>query len=1031
MNGVIFRLLTRGPGLWLDVGGREQTAGTPKEQCLLAILLMSPNQAVSVEKISDRIWGEPPSDTTRRTIDRYVTKIRRQLRPLADRVRIIGKQGTYTILVDPESIDVCRFNRLHIEADAAAQQDALERAIELYRAAESLCGGDPLAGLPGTWARAMGRVLADKLFEIRRARIALEVRLGRYTKALNELPGMVEQRPDDEILAAHLMTALAASGRRTEALAVYRTTRAYVVETTGLEPGRHLVKLHQRLLRADDELTDEPLGDVPRLNPFPDDVPHFVGREREMELIAAVRADRKGAGLVVIEGMPGVGKTALAVHAAHHLADGYPQGRLYLDLKAHDPEQPPLDARTALAELLRMTGVPPSRIPATLDERSAMWRKRAATLRAIVILDDADGLEHIRPLLPGDPDQMSGLMLVTSRVRVDLIPGMRRVPLRELTERDSATLWSRLTDDGPPPVATRRMLRICAGLPLAIHELALRLREPGGNPLIRRVPKITEAVRLSYRRLPAERQRAFRRLGLYPGEDMTVDVVSVLTGMARDAAEELVDALLRRHLIEEGEHGRYRLHRLVRGVARDLARQDDPARDNRAAERRLLCHYIQAVDAADRALFPNRWKTFTVPENDGREPLDSATAQAWFDAEWRNVLKLARYAAEHEWQAQCAQLTHLMAEYLDFQHLYAEAAQAHTLAVRACGDTGDRLAMARAALDLGLVRFRTAFYDESIHQVEKARGIYEAHGCLREKAKCLEWLGLAHYGKDRRRKALAVWGEAADIYRDLGDKKGTADVLRYGAMARWGLGRFADSDRLFDEALRIYREIGDRYSEIKTLNNKGHVAQSTARHREADRLYRQALVILKNLTGQDNHAILDHNQGDLHKYRKQYETALECYGRALAAYQESGDRQNQIDVLNGIAEVYLDMARPEVAFRHFQEAKIMAEDVGCRSQEARALAGIAATRRDLDHHEFALRLYDEALAMVREIDDPLQQAKILDGQALTLLRSGDRDGARMAWREARGLYEDMGLSEFAEAITLHLQTHGGISGHAD
>lgn len=1005
----------------------------------MAILLMSPNQAVSVDEISYRIWGEHPPAEYPKTIDRYVTRIRGRLRRLfGDRVKLRRKQGTYTLEVDPEAVDVCRFHQLRDEASDAERRNALERAIELYRAAESLCGGDPLAGLPGAWARRVAQELREKLFRIRRARIALELRLGRYNQALDELPGLVERHPDDQALAGYLMRALAATGRQAEALAVYRRTRAYFTENFGIEPDQELFELHQRIL--DGGIGRRSPGDrrdVPGPSTLPEDIPHFVGRKNELEQIATVRADRQGGGLVVIEGMPGVGKTALAVHAAHRLAAGYPDARLYLDMQAHDPERPPLDPRTALAELLAMLGIPRRDIPGTLDERAALWRRWMADLRALVILDDADGLEHVLPLLPADPERWPGLVLVTTRSRTELIPGMRRIPLNVLPDGDAATLWAQLTGEKQEQSASGRLRRLCAGLPLAMTELARRPASATDYAAARRFPQVQQAVWCSYRRLTAEQQRAFRRLGLFPGDDMSADVVSVLIDSSPDVALAQVAALRQHHLLDEGASGRFRFHPLIRAIAQELARSTDPERDRRGTGTRLLHHYLQTAEAADRAMFQHRRRR-NVPALAHRLPAPTpAAAREWFDAEWRNLLKAALHAAEHEWQTECAQLMHLLAEYLDFRQLYTHAAAGHERAVRACRDIGDQYAMATASLDLAFARYRTAYYAEAMHHAMEAQRIYEALGCRGEQAQCLELLGLAHWERDTRREAFALWGEAAHAYQEVGDRKGLADVLRHQAMARWSNGKYEESDRLCDEALRIYREIGDRFGEMKTLNNKGHIAQSRDRHRDADRLYRQAAAIYKETTGQENHAILDHNQGDLHKYKKRFETALEYYERALAAYELAGNRRYQADVRNAMGETYLELeAYPETerlttALDHFLRAKAMAEHIGCRSELARALAGIAAVRREYADYVAAQSWYGEARDLARAIDDPRLEAQIMDGLARTQQAQGASGAARVSWRLAILRYEELGLHERAEEIKIRLEAADGRSRDID
>jgi len=1002
-------------------------AGTPKEQCLLAILLLSPNQPVTVEEISDRVWDARPPFGSRKTIERYVTSLRGRLRRLfGDRVQIIGKQGTYQLTVDPETIDVCRFERLRRDASDAAHQDNLERAIELYREAESLFGGEPLSGLPSAWARRKGRDLTEKLSLVRRERIELELRLGRYSEVLDELAGLMEQPPDDQTLVRHLMTALAATGRRTDALAVFRRFRVHLIETYGMEPDWELQELHQRLLSADEDLAGHRRRERHGPRWLPPDIPHFVGREAELEQIGIVPADRLGGGVVVIEGMPGVGKTALAVHAAHRLATSYPDAQLYLDLKAHDRTSPPLNPRVALAQLLAMLGDTQARPSLPFDELFARWRAQMAGLRALLVLDDAADLEQVRPLLPANPERWAGLVIVTTRNRVEP-HGVRRIPLGTLSVHEVAEMWDRLTGKQLDPVAYRRLWSFCTGLPLAIHGLA----RSGGlcaNESRQQIPEVHEAVERSYRRLAPEQQRAFRRLGLFPGDDLTVDVARLVIDAPPEAARAQIDALVRGYLLDWADAGdttRFRLHPLVRAVAAELARKNETERDIRALDKRVLRHYVRATEAVDHALFPHRWRMISLSNSERHDRPSPAAALAWLDAEWRTILSLAKHAAEHEWQAECADLMHLVAEYLDLRGHHAEAAEGHARAVRACRDIGDQLGRARALLDLAFARFRIADYLRSAACVEEARPIFRAYDMPQAIAKCVELYGLACWMRDRRQESLALWDEAEDLYRKVGDRKGLADILRHKAMARWSIGRYVDADRLSDEALRVYREIGDRIGEMKTLNDKGHMAQRAARHRHADRLLRDAAVIWRELTGEESHAILDHNQGDLHRYKGRYETALEYYERALDAYRSTENRRYEADVLNGMGESYLGLGRIADALDHFHRARDLAARIGCPSEKARALAGIADVDRELGRPEEAVERYAEALEIVRIIGDPLQKAALLDRYAHVLVDCDRQEDACVRWRQARNLYEDIGMHEFAAEIELKRSILGG------
>lgn len=1026
MSGVLFRLLARGPGLWLEAGGRGEKAGTPKEQSLLAILLLSPNKAVSVDKISDHVWDESPCRASRETIERYVTKIRGRLRGLfGDRVKIIGKQGTYRLETAPETIDVHLFDLRRREAIAAERQGCLERAIKLYREAEGLFDGEPLSGFTSAWAREVRQDLEEKFFQVRKRRTALQVRLGRYDEVLDELADLVEQRPDDHVLVGNLMTALAATGRRADALKAYRRHRDHLVETQGIEPDRSLRELQRRILQGDGDVTGAGRRKVPGPCRLPADIPHFVGRKAELEQVGIVLADRPGGGVVVIEGMPGVGKTALAVHAAHRLAADYPDAQLYLDLKAHDRTSPPLTPRVAITRLLAMLGDTQARPSLSLDELSARWRARMADSRALLVLDDAAGLEQVRPLLPADPEHWDGLVIVTTRDRVEP-RGVRRIPLGTLAADEVAEMWHHLTGERLDPALRRRLWSGCAGLPLAVEALARRGGVPGGDPH-RPIREVCEAVERSYRRLTPERQRAFRRLGLLPGDDTAMDVATqVIDPTAQDPRAEIA-ALARSHLVDlagEGATERVRLHPLIRAAAAELARNTETTGDIRALGSRVLRHYLRTAEADDGALFPHRWRMISLSDRERFTRPTVADAFAWFEAEWRTILSLAKYAAEHEWQAECADLMHLVAEYLDFRGRHAEAAEGHERAVRACRDIGDRLGRARALLDLAFARFRTANCEEAVNHLWAAQRIFSAERRPREIGRCLELHGLVRWSQEEHRRALALFEDAEEYYRKAGDRKGVADTLRHKGMAKWSTGRYPDAERLFDEALGIYRELGDRIGEMKALTGKGHVAQHMARHRDADRLFRESSAIYRELTGEENHAILDHNQGDLHKYKRRYETALECYERALCSYRSAGNRRYEAEVLNAMGEACLGLGRTNEALEHFKRAQRLAEEISCRSQLARALVGLADIDRELGRHEDATRLYMDAHNLARTIDDLRQLALIIDRLAHVRLDEDHRDEARWLWWEARYLYRQIGLHAFAEEIDLKLKMLG-------
>src|SRR5713101_9662137 len=317
----------------------------------------------------------------------------------------------------------------------------------LLREADGLWRGQALAGIRGDWVARM----RDSLEEERRAaileRVECELELGRHADLVGELRGLLAQYPLDETFIAHQMTALYWSGRPGDALSLYRETRSRLIDEQGTEPGPMLSELHQRILRRDPQLAVRLAGRRPGRVSRPDTLPpetvEFVGRSEELGLLTGEHGDTPR--ISVIEGMPGVGKTALAVHAARIVSGQYPDGMLYLNFHTHDPGRPALDPAEALHRLLLMLNLPAAQIPDAIGERAALWRAQLSRRRAVVILDDAAGHDQIRPLLP-----VTGrcLILITTRRRLPDPRGARMLTLDVLSVDEAITLFRQIAGEG-------------------------------------------------------------------------------------------------------------------------------------------------------------------------------------------------------------------------------------------------------------------------------------------------------------------------------------------------------------------------------------------------------------------------------------------------------------------------------------------------------------------------------------------------------------------------------------------------------
>src|SRR5215472_16092222 len=1020
---------------------RQHDLGPARERCVLAILLLTPGTTMPADTLIDRLWDARPPAKARESLSAYIARLRGSLRQaVGDSVYLAGRARGYLLDVDPESVDLHQFRRLRRQADALAADGDHVQAAALLREADGLWRGQALAGIDGGWVTRM----RDSLEEERRAalleRVECELALGRHADLVGELHHLLVAYPLDETFIAYQMTALYRSGRPGDALSLYRETRSRLVEEQGTEPGPALAELHQRILRRDPALAAPSAERLPARLPRPDTLPpettEFVGRGEELALLTGAPGDAPR--VSVIEGMPGVGKTALAVHAARLVSGQCPDGVFYLNFHSHDPGRQSLDAAEALRRLLQMLTGPAAQIPESRSERAALWRAHLSRRRAVMILDDAASLEQIAPLLPDAGGR--SMVLITSRHRIPGLTGARSLTLDVMPVDDAITLFrqiagrSRAQDDQEVAAA----VALCGRLPLAIQVTAGRLARDYPYRLgdllaeLSRPPALAGAAGaslewapafdLSYRALEPGHQQFFRRLGLSPCAQISPHAAAALGGCTLAEAEEAIAVLLDHHMLTRATGGQFRFHDLVRGYAAICATQDDSASVHRQALGRLFDYYLTTADEADRVLYPFRLR---MPVSVTRPPAATpgvATQQeaaAWLEAEWCNVLQAAQYAARHEWKSKCADLVHALAGFLRIRAYWDEAIAAQTLALQAARDIADPGRIAQAELELCEVSQETGRHEETLPLAEDAASIYRSRADRRGEAHALDQIGMAHARVTRYREALAYFREARIMYYAVGDQHGVADALSHAGIACWHLGRYPDAKNHLAKALSRYRAAGDRRGEAKSLNNLGRMHLLAGYHRDALEAYQDSLRIFAEIGGAQNEAILYHNIGGVYDYKGSYEQALAAYQRALVIYREIGDLPNQADVLNDIGAIYRKAECYDEALIHHEQAGLVAEEIGNQSQQVIAMRGIADVSRAWGRYNEAIDHYHKVLKLAREIGDPYEEAKILEGIGETTLSNRRPDAARILFRQALDIFERLGVPE-AEAARIRI-----------
>ncbi|MFF7446745.1 MULTISPECIES: BTAD domain-containing putative transcriptional regulator [unclassified Streptomyces] len=581
-------------------GVRHIRLGPAKQQCVLAALLIDANRVIPVDALLDRVWHDTPPATGRAVLYSYVARIRRLLPRISaepEGPAIVHSAGGYMAQVSPSHVDLHRFRGLVASARAiATSEPAL--AAERYRAALSLWQGEPLLGLTGPWVEAVRETLTRERTAALTECHASELRAGRHVTLLPELEAIATERPYDEASLRHLMTALHRCGRGAEAVARYNHTRRLLADELGLDPSPATQELYQELLRSTPLASPAPEPPTPlteaasgipavaRPAQLPPACPTFTGRSPELRVLDAVLTNRSSQRrTLILEGLAGVGKSALALHWSHRSRAEFPDGELYVDLHGSG-SQPPLDPATALARCLRQLGISVTPHPGDWDELSALWRSVVAERRLLLLLDDAADAEQVEPLLPAGRGCAT---LITSRRRLDRLVvhhHAQRLTVPALTGPESTELLKLLL--GPSrtraePEAAARLTEACGGLPFALQVLAARLQlRPEASlatasrqldtcsPLnvLRTDSSDTLSVRAlldsSFAHLPGDAQRLFPYLASVPTPSFRAEHFAAHARCTPAQAERALAALAREHLLAEDGPQEYVVHHLVR-----------------------------------------------------------------------------------------------------------------------------------------------------------------------------------------------------------------------------------------------------------------------------------------------------------------------------------------------------------------------------------------------------------------------------------------------------------------------------------
>ncbi|MBB5931455.1 ATP-binding protein [Streptomyces echinatus] len=699
----------------------------------------------------------------------------------------------------------------------------------------------------------------------------------------------------------------------------------------------------------------------------------FTGRDEELgsllTALAPAGAGRAPVPVTAVVGLGGVGKTALAVRAAHTARERgwFPGGALFVD--GHGYDESPAGSEQLLEALLRALGVAAAHVPGTLDERAGLYRsvlaERARTSgRVLIVVDNASHPGQVRPLLPG---HTAHRVLVTSRdtmpqlgahvLHLDILgPEVARDVLHGAL-RTAAPADRRVLDD---PGATMRLCELCGGLPLALQIAAALLITDPGKPVAELVSELAgsatlldhlddgergvrAAFDLSYRRLDPEPARLFRFLALAPGSETSDEAITFLCGAGALPRREL-NVLIRAHLVAPGSvRGRWTLHDLVRAYALDqVSGQEALQQEGALARARLLAQYQRRAEAADWYL-QARVGRAPAAGFSGREE-----ALSWLERERTGLVSAALWAADPAYARAGLGLALRLHGYLSWQRYFDDAVSVFRCAVETAGALRDGLSAGKAWNCLGLALRNNRRIEEAVAAHTRACEIHRERGDRLEEGRTWDMLGISLTEARRFDDAIAAHERARELVHACGDTQAEASAWNNLGRARFKLGRFEESVVALTRAREMFRSVGDRFREATAANNLGRSFRETGRLEEALAAHTTARAVFEELGTRERVATAWNDSGTALSALGRWGEAVDAHLRAVRAYQDLGDRHRQAVAGNDLG-VTLRRAgrRDEARDEHLRALRLFRElaDPHGEDETLRHLAAVAETER--------------------------------------------------------------------------------------
>lgn len=631
----------------------------------------------------------------------------------------------------------------------------------------------------------------------------------------------------------------------------------------------------------------------------------FAGREAELSRLDEVyrqSVDTDAATVMLLTGTAGVGKTTLMVRWAHRVRQAYPDGELFADLHGFG-DLPATEPNDVLGRFLRALGTPTGRIPATGDERVALYRSLLDGRRMLIVLDNAVSAKQVRPLLPGTS---TCLTIVSSRASLSGLvarDGAVRIAVPAMGEDESVAVLAQSVGAGR--VASERghaarVASLCAGLPLALRivgeravrrpemrlsDLADELNNEGRRLALLATDDDDTAVRAvfaaSYDKLPMDAARVFRLLALHPGVDVDMPAITALAG---GECEPAVRTLTGGHLLTEDAAGRYHRHDLLRLYAIERLHAEEAPSTCRAATQRLIEHYLSTAEAAEHVLIPNRPSVSSVPST-GRFN-DYAHALAWFEAELDNLVAVCGVAHQHGYDPAGWQLPAALSAFCLHTKRWDEWIATHQMGLACARRGGDRTAEARMLSSLGAAYGDRGDYQRSRDHLMEALAIRRNIGDPVPMAHTLNNLAQTQRRCGETDTAIQLFTEAQELFRTAKDGYGLGSCLTNLGEALIELGDLPSAARSLTEAMAIHHSSGDRYGEVMALDSLGRCYHEQGMLKDALHALHSALAGRRELGDRHGEAYTRWRLGDVRASLREPAAAAAHWHAALRIFEE-------------------------------------------------------------------------------------------------------------------------------------------------